>query len=44
MSSDIALNAFRSQEAAVRDAHECHVTSLRASVKPMWPQELGAMA
>lgn len=35
----IALNAFRSQEAAVRGAHECHVMSLRASAKPLMPHQ-----
>jgi len=34
MPSGVALKTFRSQEAAVRDAHECHATSLRGCPGP----------
>lgn len=43
MPSDIALSAFRSQEAAVRGAHECHAMSLRASPKPFMPAGVEAL-
>nr|BFD80681.1 hypothetical protein StreXyl84_00820 [Streptomyces sp. Xyl84] len=36
----IALNAFRSQEAAVRGAHECHVISLRESTQAPYATEV----
>ncbi len=44
MSVDIALNAFRSQEAAVRGAHECHAMSVRASAQPSYPPKLADTA